>query len=231
MRSLVISLFQLDSDSQTKIFKTLDPNVQNILEPFAIDGKIDFLKVSAELSAQIKAAKKDVEYWKVAKNFVGSDKVSNSIDKESINSLVGLVDINLNVANTNLLLLNSKSVALDSFGLELGKHYDDLTRSALSVPIALIEKGVGDDVWKECCKPLFSENNFEYTNGSTSQRIILAVKLLDALYLNYKLPILLDECETFDLKSTAKLFKISSRQIIGSVVANSDAIQIIGGDK
>ena len=231
LRSLIISLFQLTPDAQTKIFETLDKNTQKILKKELVDGMIDFTTVSLKLTAEIKKAKKDVELWKNAKSFIALEETKKSIDKEHILSLDDLISINLNKANISLLELQQKQVALDTLGLELSKHYDSVTQSTLSVPIKLIEKGVGEDVWKECCKPMFEENRFEFANGSTSQRIILAVKLLDALYLNYKLPILLDECETFDLKSTAELVKISSRQIIGSVVANSDTIQVNGGDK
>lgn len=180
------------------------------------------------ISTQIKANEKK---YKKAKDDAGVVHCwLSKVHPEMKDDLDALVDI-INVNDYKLGNLASDSVALDKYAIALSSAYNSFCKSYFNgISFVLLEKGNGDDVYKDVCYPLIPGSNVPFDRGSTSEQIRLGCMFVLSVISHYSmtsvLPLLFDECETLDFRSLNLLSKQNDTQLITAcVVPNLDHIE------
>ena len=174
---------------------TLDRYVSN--EPYALCDTVANLK---------KNIKKNIETCKLARGLFPSIE-QESLDKEK--------DL-----NRNLKILEADEALIEKYALDVSRHINNWYQRALGIKICLLEKGVGDDVYKDVCYPILPKSNLPFDVGSYAERSYIGMRFIQEVCLKWNikpLPILLDNMESLD-KSTTNLVVELGAQYIGAKV-------------
>lgn len=118
--------------------------------------------------------------------------------------------------NQNRIECDARDVAIDQWALFVSRELE-LRLKDSGANIRLLEKGVGDGAWKSVCYPI-TENGYPVWQASTSERIAIGLRLQSFIAKLLELPCLprlIDEFETIDNETAAKL---QSDQIIAAKV-------------
>lgn len=141
-----------------------------------------------------------------------------------------------NLKNTNSQLeemlgnIEMCEVANNNYALNVKKHYNEVCKNYFDgVEFALLEKNALNDGWSECCTP-FIRPNVPFELGSTSEKITVAIKIVNAIFVASRVPMLIDEWETIDNKTSFTISNETQNQIIAAKVSatNNDEIIVKG---
>lgn len=179
-------------------------------------GSGDVAVISQNNDKDIKAVKKDIDYWTVIKDYC------TKYNKELVSDLKTAEKI-LAADKAKLAELTDKGVAIDAYALELSKVYDAACKKAFNgIDIVLLEKGQGDDVWKNTCYINSPITNTRMDYCSTSEAIISGCSFLCAFIDKFSdvphLPLIFDELETLDNNSLCAISHRTNTQLISACV-------------
>lgn len=171
--------------------------------------------LSQENDKAIKETKKQIEYWKIVKDYL--------LKYPHDYTEIAWAENKLNESNKELGDLTVKSVAIDKYALELSKVFNIACKKAFQgIDIVLLEKGQGEDVWKNTCIVNSPLTNTPMSYCSTSEAIISGCSFICSFVNKYPsiphLPLLFDEMETLDHQSVEAIKNRTNTQLISACV-------------
>lgn len=214
------------------IKQLVDVDVSQVLDqcPAVIKDTIgsgDIAVISQNNDKDIKAVKKDIEYWSVIKDYC------TKYNKELVNDLA-LANKVLAADKSKLAELTDKGVAIDKYAIEVSKIYDSACKKAFNgIDIVLLEKGQGEDAWKNTCYINSPITNARMDYCSTSEAIISGCSFLCAFIDKYfnvpHLPLIFDELETLDNNSLEAIINRTNTQLIAAKVESGFESIVVRG--
>ena len=208
---------QLINVDTSAAFAALPEPIQKII------STKDAAVASQENGKEIKTIKAQIEYWKVIKDYC--TKINKTLTTDLAAAEKVIKQLNVKLAD-----LNDKAVAIDKYALEISKIYNEAVKTQFKgIDIVLLEKGQGEDVWKNTCAVISSITNAKMEYCSTSESILTGCSFICKFATKIKsaphLPLLLDEFETLDSDSVNALLKKMNTQLVAACVGESDSIQ------
>ena len=122
--------------------------------------------------------------------------------------------------NKELKVIESDEALAEKYALRVSKRANEYYQKAMGLKVCLLEKGVGDDVFKDVCYPILPKSNLPFALGSYAERSYIGMRFIQELCLKYNikpLPILLDNMESLD-ETTQKFVDNLGVQYIGALV-------------
>lgn len=156
-----------------------------------------------------------MEKHKIIKEFCVANKLVD-LEKEQTNSIERLTK--------ETFALNEQLVYIDEAVRVINFYYNSILESK-NIDIVLLEKGKGENVYKEVCYPKLLTDNKPQTNGSTAETIFvncLFVETIRTLLGLESYPMLIDEAETFDEKHLISLQTTIESQLFITMVEFTD---------
>ncbi len=150
----------------------------------------DPYKLLEAIAKDKKASKKIIDACKVARDFFPTIKEEADTKEKAELKVFTKLEEEEALANKYALLV-SKSV----------NHY---YQRALGIKVCLIEKGVGEDVFKDVCYPILPNSLLPFSQGSQAEKTYVGMLFIREVCLKYNikaLPILVDNMESLDEKS------------------------------
>jgi len=171
-----ISLNDIQAQQNQKIQDIIKYYLTN--EPYALCEAIDKRK---------KGLKKNIETCKGARLlFPSIEEESRKLEKEQ----------------TKLLVQTEGEEALaNKYTTRVAMRINEYYKKAMGIQVCLLEKGVGDDVYKDVCYPILPKSNLPFALGSYAERSYVGMRFIQEVCLKYNikpLPILLDNMESLD---------------------------------
>ena len=168
-----------------------------ISEPYALSDAI---------ASKKKATKKTIETCK------GARALFPSIEEESLK---------LEKEQSKVLKeIESDEALAEKYALSISKFVNDFYQRAMGIKVCLLEKGVGDDVFKDVCYPILPESELPFAVGSYAERSYVGIRFIQEVCLKWEikpLPILLDNMESLDRYTSAFVDSLGV-QYIGALV-------------
>lgn len=227
LRSFIIGLIN-DSVDYVDVFEKMPNQFKAKIKDILLDKLFDVESVSAFINSQLKADKDEVAKWKVIIAYLKQFQATN---------VTAIKDASYMLSHYSTSLNNNKelSIILDSYVVDLSKALDKACETLFDgIKVKLIEKGVGEDVWKKVCYPLIPGTDFALSQGSTSERIIVGCHFLCSFVKMARigsLPLIFDECETLDDDSLIKIKEKTNTQLITArVVSGHEKMEVIKND-
>lgn len=106
------------------------------------------------------------------------------------------------------------------YALYISKAINTYYQKAMGLKICLLEKGVGDDVFKDVCYPILPKSELPFALGSYAERSYIGMRFIQEVCLKFNikpLPILLDNMESLD-EGTQFFVDSLGVQYIGALV-------------
>lgn len=122
--------------------------------------------------------------------------------------------------NKSLKTIESDEALADKFALAVSKRINVFFQKAMGIKVCLLEKGVGDDVFKDVCYPILPKSGLPFDVGSYAERSYVGIRFIQEVCLKWNikpLPILLDNMESLD-ENTSRLVNELGVQYIGALV-------------
>lgn len=158
--------------------------VQRLLEE---REQYDPYKLCEAINKDEKAQKKIVDGCKVARDlFPSITEEANKKEKEA-----------LKVMNS----LETDEALAEKYALNVSKRVNKYYENAMGIQVCLLEKGVGEDVYKDVCYPILPKSKLPFAVGSYAERSYIGTKFIQEFCLKFNvkpLPILLDNMESLD---------------------------------
>lgn len=213
LRKLIISIIG-DVDSEEIYHKA--PLVKKVIGDDLTQFKNDVESYSKHLSDEAKKAKKLIDAKNIVLAYLQNDEQAKStrFGNETIDKALIALELDIHLAidtlNAKLAEIGEKQTALEKYvNLRLDKLNDNAKKVFGRVRWNFIDYNLKDYSFNEVCYPFIIGTNTRFENGSTSEKIITGVEIINALCkaLNApNLPIIFDEGEALDSDSlTAKL--------------------------
>lgn len=120
------------------------------------------------------------------------------------------VDYELIKESLNLFIKAKLSILTEKMRM----HFGD-------VCFCLMKENIKEGSWDEVCYPLICSKKAPFKDGSTSEKIITGIKIIEALKNALQingLPILIDECGQLDNDSLKRIKEITTSQIVATKV-------------
>lgn len=112
--------------------------------------------------------------------------------------------------------------AIEIFNRTKLEMFDNkLSRAFPDIKFILFEDNITESSWNQVCYPLIDGKKVPFISGSTSEKILTGVKIIEALKNALSingLPIVIDECAQLDKESLSKIKTLTSSQIIATKV-------------
>lgn len=210
-----------------KCKKSDDPRVNALLET----NNYNIEAVDKHLKKESKLAKDKITQLKYILNYLQHNFKSNLPQKDYESTLkLNIEYIESELANATKDLI-SVELSIDNFDKYITNkniEYQMLTKKELGVEFVLAEK-TQEDAWKNVCIPL-TENGIPYKMASTSEKIIVGYKIIEAIkrIKGYgELPILIDKAESID-KYKLNSLNFKSQLIITQVNSAYENLKVKG---
>lgn len=153
-----------------------------------------------------KAIKKTIDGCKTAKTLFPS--ISEDADKAIKEQTALLTKVDVNIA------------LVDKYALSVSKSVNEFYKTAMGVAICLLEKGVGEDVYKDVCYPVLPTSNLPFHLGSYAEKTYIGVLFINEFCLRFNvrpLTLLIDNMESLD-NNTTKFLNNLGVNYIGAFV-------------
>ena len=203
LRNFMIWLAHLDliSASKSQGKKTLD-----IIKEYKTNDPTEIIDA---LGKEKRTLKKNIDCCKTAKTLF-----------KDYPDFVEIANKTLAQLNKDLVVLETKEALIEKYALFISNHLNTYYQSALGIKICMLEKGVGEDVYKDVCYPILPKSNLPFSLGSQAERTIVAIKFIQSVCLGYNikpLPLLIDNMESLD-SDTLEFLEELNVQYIGARV-------------
>lgn len=116
--------------------------------------------------------------------------------------------------------LESEEALAEKYALSVSKRINKYYENAMGIKICILEKGVGDDVYKDVCYPILPKSNLPFVLGSQAEKTYVGLKFINEVCLTWNikpLVVLLDNMESLD-ESTTKYVNNLGIQYMGALV-------------
>lgn len=184
------------ADRQNKSVSEMLSRYQ-IYEPYKLCDEIDKKK---------RAIKKDIDACKIAKKYFPSvEEEATKLEKDK---------------SKELKEVESDEALAQKYALCVSKQVNDFYKRAMGIEVCLLEKGVGDDVYKDVCYPILPRTGLPFEFGSYAERSFVGMLFIQEVCLKFNikpLPILLDNMESLDEHSLKRVDSLGA-QYIGALV-------------
>ncbi len=188
--------FKQVADKQNKAVSEMLAKRQ-VLDPYKLLDAIDKDK---------KATKKVIDGCKTARSlFPSIEAEAQAKEKEETKKLTQLE--------------NEQALA-EKYALAVSKEINKYYWNAMGIKVCLLEKGVGEDVWKDVCYPILPKSGLPFHLGSQAEKTYVGIKFIQEVCLTYDikpLPILIDNMESLD-ENTTRFVNELGVQYIGALV-------------
>lgn len=118
----------------------------------------------------------------------------------------------------------NKALLLMFVQTKLNVIHDKVKEIFGDVDFRLVENNIKEGSWNEVCYPLIIGKKTEFVYGSSSEKIETGISIIESLKKHWMmpdLPIIFDECETFDTEHLADTLKsLTKAQIICAKVSD-----------
>ena len=108
----------------------------------------------------------------------------------------------------------------ERYALDMSRVINEYYSLAMGIQVCLLEKGAGDDVFKDVCYPLLPKDGRPFALGSYAERSLVGMMFINEVCKKWKinpLPILLDNMESLD-DTTTHYVESLGVQYIGALV-------------
>lgn len=189
---------EIDKDKQALRFEELKPN------PTAEQNKETINKISEEINALKEEQGKHYVYLNDTKKCQELVATKRLVIKQKIR-FESIKEAAMTFNKTKLEILDAR----------LAAHFGE------EVKWVLVENNIKEGSWNNVCYPLIIGTKTPFKNGSTSEKVITGIKIIEILKRELKapdLPLLIDEIGELDSDSIASLKDITKAQIIATRV-------------
>lgn len=177
--------------------------IQNVIAKM---GTNDPYLLASKIGAEIRAEKGILDACKVALQYFPS--VKEEATKKQ------------NDAYKKLTKLDADQALANKWSVEVSKVVNKYFENAMGIQVCLLEKGVGDDVYKDVCYPILPNSKLPFFMGSQAEKVYVGIKFIQEVCLTYNirpLPILVDNMESLDEHTQYELDSLGV-QYIGALV-------------
>lgn len=193
---------------------TLQAHLQRELEK--VGNNIPLLVKN--LATRLKTAKNDIYNAQLIINYLASVQIiASEIKERLVNELVNQQDIFIKTVSE----LEVKQVALEQFiALKYQKLNENIAQTFGKVKFNLIESNIKEGSFKEVCYPYIIGKQTKFEKGSTSEKVITGIAIIEALKRKGNLPdlpIIFDEGEALDSESITSKIKTNAQVITAKV--------------
>lgn len=193
---------------------TLQAHLQRELEK--VGNNIPLLVKN--LATRLKTAKNEISNTKLIMNYITSAQIiAPEIKERLVSELVNQQDIFIKTVNE----LEVKQIALEQFiALKYQKLNENIAQTFGEVKFNLIESNIKEGSFKEVCYPYIIGKQTKFEKGSTSEKVITGIAVIEALKRKGNLPdlpIIFDEGEALDSESIATKIKTNAQVITAKV--------------
>lgn len=166
----------------------------------------DPYKLGDALAKDKKACKKVIDGCKVARDlFPSITDEANAKENEQTKLLKSI---------------EADEALAEKYALSVSKHINKYYEKAMGIKVCLLEKGVGEGVFKDVCYPILPKSNLPFHLGSQAEKTYVGMKFINEVCLTWNikpLPILLDNMESLD-EHTQTFVNDLGVQYIGALV-------------
>jgi len=170
---------------------------RNIYDPY---------KLNEAIAKDKKTTKATISGCKVARDlFPSITKESEELEKEQSKLLKSI---------------EADEAIAEKYALSVSKKINFFYEKAMGLKICLLEKGVGEDVFKDVCYPILPKSNLPFDVGSYAEKTYVGMLFINEVSLTWNirpLPILIDNMESLD-ENTSKFVNELGVQYIGALV-------------
>lgn len=109
---------------------------------------------------------------------------------------------------------------IDKYALNVSKKVNEYYEKAMGIKVCVLEKGVGDGVYKDVCYPILPKSGLPFSAGSQAEKTYVGVKFINEVCLTWNikpLVVLIDNMESLD-EFTTKYLNDLGVQYIGALV-------------
>lgn len=181
LRKFFYSLSGIDFDA---IAEDQSKTVKAILEQYGIHEPY---ALTDAIAANKKEAKKVIDTCKNAKRYFPSiTKDAEDLEK---------------IQTRNLKAIESEEALASKYALNISKQVNSYYQKAMGISVCILEKGVGDDVFKDVCYPILPKSKLPFAVGSYAERSYVGMLFIREVCNKFNikpLPILLDNVESLD---------------------------------
>lgn len=224
LREIVIKLAgDIDNKALLESSPTLQSHIQRELEE--VGNNIPLLVKN--LATRLKTAKNEISNTKLIMNYITSAQIiAPEIKERLVSELVDQQDIFIKTVNE----LEVKQIALEQFiALKYQKLNDNIAQTFGEVKFNLIESNIKEGSFKEVCYPYIIGKQTKFEKGSTSEKVITGIAVIEALKRKGNLPdlpIIFDEGEALDSESVATKIKTNAQVITAKVSDSFNKIEV-----
>lgn len=116
--------------------------------------------------------------------------------------------------------LETDEALADKYALAVSKRINKYYENVMGIKVCLLEKGVGDDVYKDVCYPILPKSDLPFSAGSQAERTFVGLKFINEVCLTWNikpLVVLIDNMESLD-EFTTKYVNDLGVQYVGALV-------------
>lgn len=215
LREIVIKLAgDIDNEALLESSPTLQSHIQRELEE--VGGDVPLLVKN--LATRLKTAKNDISNTKLIMNYITSAPlIAPGVKERLVRELKEKQDAHIQSVSE----LEIKQVALEQFiALKYQKLNENIAQTFGEVKFNLIESNIKEGSFKEVCYPYIIGKQTKFEKGSTSEKVITGIAVIEALKRKGNLPdlpIIFDEGEALDSESIATKIKTNAQVITAKV--------------
>lgn len=173
--------------SNTNFFELANDQIASVQRLLQEREIYDPYKLGEALAKDKKAIKKTIDGCKVARDLFPSIKEEADQKEKEQNKLLKSIEADEAIA--------------EKYALSVSKHINKYYEKAMGIKVCLLEKGVGDGVFKDVCYPILPKSGLAFHLGSQAEKTFVGMKFILEVCLTYNikpLPILLDNMESLD---------------------------------
>lgn len=178
-------------------------------------GSADPLVIADKVAKEKKTLKAEKESLEKVKKFL-NDNYPETAPKFILDDITAKLTENAQ----HSALITTDEVVLEKYARAVSDKVEDYFNKRLGIKICLLEKGVGEDVFKDVCYPLLPDSKLPFAQGSTAEKLMVAWSFVKdfANKNGITIPlILIDEAENMDEKTTQAV--LSSCSAINAFLA------------
>lgn len=215
LREIVI---KLAGDIDNKVLLEISPTLQSHIERELEEVGNNIPLLVKNLATRLKTAKNEISNTKLIMNYITSAQIiAPEIKERLVSELVNQQDIFIKTVNE----LEVKQIALEQFiALKYQKLNENIAQTFGEVKFNLIESNIKEGSFKEVCYPYIIGKQTKFEKGSTSEKVITGIAVIEALKRKGNLPdlpIIFDEGEALDSESIATKIKTNAQVITAKV--------------
>lgn len=188
--------------SNTDFDSIAEQQNKSIIEMLKNHDITDPYKLGDEISKEKKSVKKIIEGCKVAKTLFPDIEEQATKEEKKQNKRLKEIEI--------------EDALASRYALAVSKRINAYYKKAMGIEVCLLEKGIGEDVFKDVCYPILPKSKLPFDKGSFAEKTFVGVKFIVEVCMTYNikpLPLLIDNMESLDETTTKYLNDLNALYI------------------